>query len=310
MQVYHSLHQITYIGNVVVTIGNFDGVHLGHVKLLSSLLNEHRNGLESMVVTFWPHPRTILEPISNDLKFLCSVSEKAQLLKQIGIKHLLIVPFTLDFSEVSAYDFLKSILVDRVGIKKVVLGYDNHFGKGREGNVVFLKKFANQFGYEVQEIPKQEVDHLAISSSQIRKDLLVGHLKEAEVLLGRPYSISGWVVEGNKLGRTIGFPTANLRLDFDGKLVPRSGVYAVKAIHGHTRYSAVMNIGYRPTVGGNTLSLEVHIFDFVETIYGDLLTVEFIAYIRPEQKFASLGDLKDQLFVDSAFAKKLLAKHD
>ena len=298
MKVYYSLDEVPFIGNAVLTIGNFDGVHLGHAHILKSLVEQESDGLQSMVVTMWPHPRKVLNPELEGLRFLTSIEEKINLLSDIGIDHLLIIPFTKAFSEITALSFVQDILHDKIGVKKIVLGYDHCFGKNREGGLAFLSKYVHVFKYELQEIPKQEVDSLAVSSSQIRHFLESGQLADAKALLGRNYSLSGLVVKGNQLGRTIGFPTANIFLSFEEKLIPKNGVYAVRVHIGEGLYKGMMNIGYRPTVSGNSLSLEVNIFDFSQDIYGQTISVEFVHYLREEQKFGSLEALKDQLQTD------------
>lgn len=305
MQVYHSLEELPFIGNAAITIGNFDGVHLGHAKIFNNLVKEHVHGFQSMVMTFWPHPRTVLRG-DKEMRFLTSMEEKAQLLREIGIQHLLIVPFTKEFSEISAGDFVEQILERKIGVKKILLGYDHHFGKSREGNIHYLSKLAPQFGYLIEEIPKQEIDHLAISSSQIRKFLEDGQPELASHLLGRNYSMEGTVVQGNKLGRTIGFPTANLKLTFPQKLIPRRGVYAVYTQVASKSYQGMMNIGIRPTVDGLSLTLEVNIFNFSDSIYGETISVEFVKYLREEQKFPSIEALKEQLGMDKKEATLVL----
>lgn len=305
MKVYYTLDEVPFIGNAVLTIGNFDGVHLGHTHILKSLVEQESDGLQSMVVTMWPHPRKVLKPELEGLRFLTSIEEKINLLSEIGIDHLLIIPFTKTFSELTALFFVQHILHDKIGVKKIVLGYDHCFGKNREGDLAFLSKYTQVFNYELQEIPKQEVDSLAVSSSKIRHFLESGSLSEAKALLGRNYSLSGLVVEGNKLGRTIDFPTANISLSFEEKLIPKNGVYAVRVYIGKDSYKGMMNIGYRPTVSGSSLSLEVNIFDFSQDIYGQTISVEFVHYLREEQKFGSLDGLKDQLDKDKQTAQAL-----
>lgn len=306
MKVYHNIDEVPYIGNAIVTIGNFDGVHLGHAQILKSLASTKAEGLQSMVITMWPHPRKILHPESFGLRSLTSMDEKIALIRSIGIDHLLIVPFTLDFAKLTAKQFLEDILIAKIGIKKVVLGYDNRFGKDREGGLDFLAKNSLMLGFEVEEISKQEVESLAISSSQIRHCLLEGKLAEARSLLGRHYSVEGTVKEGNKLGRTIGFPTANISVAFDEKLIPKNGVYAVWTYIGQAQFKGMMNIGYRPTIDGHTLVLEVNIFDFDQNIYGQTISIEFVHYLREEQKFASLEALKAQLQIDKLDAISFL----
>ncbi len=298
MRVYNSIEEVPFIGNAVVTIGNFDGVHLGHAHILKSLVRQESEGFQSMVITMWPHPRKVLNPDAKDLRFLTTIEEKITLLREIGIDHLLIIPFTPAFSEQTALSFLQDILITKIGAKRIVLGYDNRFGKNREGGIDFLSKYTSTFGFELEEISKQEVDSLAVSSSQIRQDLETGQLEDAKNLLGRNYSLSGKVVEGKKLGRTIGFPTANILILNEEKLIPKNGVYAVLVYVENATFKGMMNIGFRPTVAGTSLSLEVHIFDFSQDIYGQTISVEFVHYLREEQKFASIDALKDQIHLD------------
>ncbi len=305
MQVYRSLEQTPFLGNAAITIGNFDGVHLGHAQIFRTLVQEKEKGLTPMVMTFWPHPRQVLTGDSN-MRFLTSMEEKVLLLKALGIEHLLIVPFDQAFAEIQAFDFIAHILIEKIGVKKILLGYDHHFGRNREGDLHYLIQLAPRFGYQVQEIPRQEIDHLAISSSLIRKYLEDGVPEAAKTLLGRNYSLSGVVVEGKKLGRTLQFPTANLVVPFAQKLIPKQGVYAVLVRVGEAQYKGMMNIGYRPTVEGQTLSLEVHLFDFSSDLYGTTISVDFVHYLREEQKFPSLEALKSQLVMDKQTASLIL----
>lgn len=308
MKVYHSLEEVPHIGNAIVTIGNFDGVHLGHVHVLENLLLHQGENLQSMVITMWPHPRKVLHLSAQELRFLTSIDEKIELLQNLGVDHLLIIPFTASFAQLSAESFVKEVLCDCIGVKKIVLGYDHRFGKNREGGLELLHRLAPMYGFELEEIPKQEVDNLAISSSQIRDFLALGQMENVKSLLGRRYAMSGKVVEGNKLGRTIGFPTANISLSFPEKLVPKNGVYAVFVKVGQNMHHGMMNIGYRPTISESTLTLEVHIFDFSQDIYRQNITVFFVHYLRDEQKFSSVNDLKQQLHIDKEQAISLLRK--
>jgi len=308
MKVYRSLEEVPHIGNAIVTIGNFDGVHLGHVHVLENLLLHQGENLQSMVITMWPHPRKVLHPSAQELRFLTSIDEKIELLQNLGVDHLLIIPFTASFAQLSAEYFVKEILHDCVGVKKIVLGYDHRFGKNREGGLELLHRLAPMYGFELEEIPKQEVDNLAISSSKIREFLALGQMENVTALLGRRYAMSGKVVEGNKLGRTIGFPTANISLTFPEKLVPKNGVYAVLVKVAQNQYQGMMNIGYRPTISESALTLEVHIFEFEEDIYNQYITVFFVKYLRDEQKFDSVEDLKQQLYIDKEQAISVLRK--
>ena len=306
MKVYYSLDQFPVLKKTIVTIGNFDGVHLGHIHVLESLVNQYTDEFESVVITFWPHPRKVLDPNSFTLQFLTSIEEKITLIERIGISHLLILPFNIEMGEMSANEFVEQILIKSVGSKKIVLGYDHRFGKDRVGGLDFLLQNNSKYNLILEEIPVKEVENIEISSSKIKTFLKSGKISEANSLLGRNYSVTGRVGEGKKLGRTIGFPTANIQLDFPEKLVPGIGVYAVKIHIDNEIYKGMMNIGHRPTISGDHLTLEVNIFEFNRDIYGEKLSIEFVEFLRNEQKFASLDLLKLQLNQDMILALKIL----
>ena len=260
----------------MVTSGTYDGVHLGHQKILKRL-NEIalKNNGETVLITYWPHPRLVLYPEQNELKLLNTFEEKADLLRAQGVNHLLRIPFTKEFSQLKSEEFIKRILVDRIGTKKLVIGYDHRFGKNREGSFEHLKKNATTYGFQVEEIPKHEVEHIGVSSSKIRTALLAGEVEKSSALLGKDYSIRGRVVKGEKIGRMIGFPTANIEIDSKHKLIPADGAYAVLIQHEDKTWKGMLNIGFRPTVGGKAKTIEVHIFDFEKEIYGDNIYVHF-----------------------------------
>jgi len=299
MKIYHSLDDFTPLQYAVVTSGTFDGVHLGHRQILGRLkeIAEKNNG-ETVVITFWPHPRLVLKPADEKLKLLNTFEEKAGLLKEQGIQHLLRIPFTKEFSQLSSLDFIKNILVETIGTQKLVIGYDHRFGKNREGSFEQLKLNCPKYGFDVEEISQQDIDNVAISSSQIRKALEDGDVTVAKNLLGRPYSITGRVVKGDQLGRQLGFPTANLDIDSHYKLVPAEGIYAVNVFHAGDQYGGMLYIGNRPTVDGTKRVIEVNIFNFNKDIYGESLTVEFEKYLRGDLKFNGLDGLKTQLGKD------------
>ncbi|MCE6990105.1 bifunctional riboflavin kinase/FAD synthetase [Dyadobacter sp. CY323] len=301
MNIYHSLDSFERLENGVVTSGTFDGVHLGHKKILSRLIEiSEQSGGESVVLTFWPHPRMVVSEDSQDLQLLSTIDEKIELFAELGIKHLAIVPFTRAFSELSSDEFIQQILLDRIGTKKLVIGYDHRFGRNREGSFEFLQNNGPKYGFEVEEIPRADIENMAISSSRIRKSLVTGHIQEANELLGRSYTLSGTVVKGKQLGRTIGFPTANLHLHESYKLVPMNGVYIIYATHQENRYKGMLNIGVRPTVDGTTRTIEAHLFDFDQEIYGEDLKLELVSYLRPEQRFDGLDMLVKQINLDKA----------
>jgi riboflavin kinase/FMN adenylyltransferase len=299
MNISHSLDLINSLDNAVVTSGTFDGVHIGHQKILKRLkeISAQSNG-ESVVLTFWPHPRMVVSDDSQDLQLLSTIDEKIELFAELGIQHLVIIPFTRAFSELTSEEFIQQVLVKKIGTKKLVIGYDHRFGRNREGSFEFLKKNCATYGFDVEEIPRQDIDDLAISSTRIRQALLSGQVVVARELLGRPYSLAGTVVKGKQLGRTIGFPTANLHLHESYKLVPANGVYIIKAYYQGEAYPAMLNIGVRPTVDGTIRTIEAHLFNFDKEIYGEDLKLEMLQYLRPEHKFDGLEALVAQIIKD------------
>jgi riboflavin kinase/FMN adenylyltransferase len=308
MKVYHSLAEFKKLDFAVVTSGTFDGVHLGHQKILNRLkeIALKHNG-ETVVITYWPHPQLILNPDNNTLKLLNSYEEREQLLREQGIQHLLKIPFTKEFSQITSEEFITNILVNRIGTKKLVIGYDHRFGKNREGSFEELKKDGPTYGFDVEEITRQDVDSIGISSSAIRNALLKGEVNAAAHLLGRAYSISGIVVMGDQLGRTLGYPTANLALPEHHKLIPAEGIYAATVSIEGRLFGGMLYIGNRPTLENKKLAIEVNIFDFNEDLYGKTIQVNFINFIRPDKKFDNLEQLKNQLVQDKVSALQLLS---
>ena len=303
MKIYHTLDDFSRLANAVVTSGTFDGVHLGHQKILTRVKEiAEKNAGETVVITFWPHPRLVLKPDDQSLQLLNTFEEKAELMKEQGIQHLLRIPFTKEFSQLSSTDFIIKILVEKIGTRKLVIGYDHRFGKNREGSFDQLKVDGPKYGFEVEEIPRQDIDHVAISSSQIRKALEDGNVLVAEHLLGRPYSLSGRVIKGDRLGRKLGYPTANLDIDSHHKLIPADGIYAVLITHEHAVYDGMLYIGNRPTIEGAKRSIEVNIFDFDKEIYGETLKISLESQLRPDAKFKDLDQLKIQLNKDKESA--------
>lgn len=299
MRIYYSIDDFSPVKNAVVTSGTFDGVHVGHKKILSRLTEVARkNEGETVVITFWPHPRLVLYPDDKNLRLLNTFEEKAELLKKQGIQHLLRIPFTKEFSRLSSEEFITNILVDKIGTKKLVIGYDHHFGKNREGSFDELKLNGPKYGFEVEEISKQDVDHVTVSSTTIRRSIESADLETANQLLGQPYMLSGRVVKGDQIGRQIGYPTANIEIDSIHKLIPADGIYAVYVRHADAIYKGALYIGNRPTVGGTKKVIEVNIFNFEKEIYGESLTVEFHKFIRGDMKLDSLEALKHQIAID------------
>lgn len=307
MKVYRSLEEFTPLKNAVVTSGTFDGVHVGHQKIISRLLQaaEETHG-ESVVITFWPHPRLIVSPDRHNLKLLSNLDEKIELLSSLGVEHLMVLPFTREFSELSSENFVEDILISGIGTKTLVIGYDHRFGRNREGGFDYLKNNAERFKIDIVEIPRQEIDSLTISSTKIRQALQNGDVRTATELLGRNYTFEGLIKKGRQLGRTIGFPTANVNVAKKYKLIPASGVYAVHVHLRNEKYKGVMNIGNRPTVDGTGITQEVHILDFDDDIYGEILKVEIVDFLRSELKFESVTDLIKQIRKDCEAARQLL----
>ncbi|CCH02152.1 riboflavin biosynthesis protein RibF [Fibrella aestuarina BUZ 2] len=310
MLVHRGIDSLSPLPYAVVTSGTFDGVHLGHQKILQRLnevARSHPDG-QSVVMTFWPHPRTVVSNDSQDLRLLSSLEEKITLLEHAGVDHLIVIPFTRSFSQLTSEEFIRQILIDRIGTRKLVIGYDHRFGRDREGGFDYIQAHQAEFGFEVEEIPRQDIEAVGISSSKIRTALNEGNVTAATRFLGRPYSLTGTIVKGRQLGRTIGFPTANLQVDDPVKLIPANGVYAVDVEQGGRTYGGMLNIGFRPTVAGEHQTIETYIFDFDKDIYGEHMTLQFRAFLRPEQKFNGLPALVEQLQQDEQQARALLAR--
>ena len=308
MRVFHSLSDLPKIHRPMLTQGTFDGVHAGHRIILDRLraLAAQHDG-ESVVLTFFPHPRLVLYPHDESLKLLSTLPEKISLLEEAGIDNLIVLPFTEHFSRLSPEAFAQSILHDAIGVHTMVVGHDHRFGRGREGDFHALQGFARQMGFCVEEIPAQLVNEVAVSSTKIRKALAEHHIEEANRLLGRPYNVGGHIVHGMKLGRQIGYPTANLQPDEPYKLIPAHGVYAVTVLAQGERHKAMANIGLNPAVPGKGFSIEAHLFDFSGNLYEIAASFEFHAFLREERKFDSLDALKEQLHEDRKKALEALA---
>jgi riboflavin kinase/FMN adenylyltransferase len=283
-------------------LGTFDGVHIGHRKILEKLTqNTENENEESLVLTFFPHPRMVLQGQS-DVKLLNTIDEKINLLENIGIQNLVIHPFDEKFSQLSAEEFVKTVLIDRFRIHKIIIGHDHRFGRNRNANIDDLIAFGKQYGFEVEQISVQEIKEVSISSTKIRKALTDGNMALANEYLGYEYFLTGTVSKGKQLGRTIGFPTANLIIKENEKLIPKNGVYVVKSIINQKTVFGMMNIGFNPTLGGENLSVEVYFLDFDADLYTLEIRVSVLEYLRPEQKFESVALLKEQLSKDKASA--------
>lgn len=329
MQIYHDIQEFKPLQNAVVTIGTFDGVHLGHRKIIARLQElAKQTGGETVILTFFPHPRMILHPEDQNLKLITTIKEKAGLLENLGIDHLIITPFSRDFSNLSAEEYIREILVNRIGTKKMVIGYDHRFGKDRSGGLAELQQFSSVYNYQIEEIPEQDINEVAVSSSRIRKSVLNGETNLANRFLGYAFFITGKVIRGDQIGRTLGYPTANLFIEESYKLIPADGIYAVEVgavseerraenhegnITLHTPDSSLIApnsslpvpqtphlkgmayIGHRPTINGMTRNIEVNIFDFDGDIYNQTLEMSFHAFIRHDVKFNGLEELTEQL---------------
>ena len=300
MRIYNNISEITTLQHAIVTIGTFDGVHLGHQKIIKHLLEiKQREGGETVLFTFAPHPRKVLFPDQKDLRLITTTEEKCDLLKQFGIDHALVFPFTKAFSQMHANDYVTEIIAKALHTKTLVIGYDHRFGSDRAGNIDTLKSLSAANHFTVEEIPVQEINMLNVSSSRIRKAIEEGDIDTANAYLGYHFFITGEVVKGKQLGRTIGYPTANIVIDDEDKLIPKIGVYAVNVLIGKEMHKGMLNIGTNPTTDSdNKVKIEVNMFDFDKELYGQKIKVEFIKHIRDEQKFANLDELKQQLAND------------
>lgn len=307
MKIYNSISEFPAGIGAVVTTGTFDGVHIGHQQIIRRLRETaERNKGETVLLTFFPHPRMVLFPERKQL-LLNTPEEKTSLLEKAGVDHLIVHPFTREFSMLSSTDFIQEILVKQIGTKTLVIGHDHHFGRNREGSFSHLLEFGPVYGFNVEEIPAREVEHITVSSTRIRQSLGEGDVETASSYLGYRYQLSGTVVKGRQIGRSIDFPTANIRVDDPFKLVPADGVYAVYVKRGDAVLKGMLNIGVRPTISGKERTIEVNILDFDADLYGETLILEFVKRLRNEIKFNGLDALKAQLEKDRLSAREILA---
>lgn len=308
MKIYHSISSFTAAeSSSNVTIGTFDGVHIGHQAIIKNLIDQSQSAdTQSVILTFFPHPRMVLQKGSN-IKLLTTLEEKIDRLTALGLDCLIIEPFTKDFSRLTARDFVRKILIDQLKLKKLIIGYDHQFGRNREGDFDQLKEFGSVYNFELEEITAQDVKNIAVSSTKIRAALMEGDITKANEFLAYPYPISGTVIRGKGLGKQHDYPTINISVSEDYKLIPKSGVYVVKATVQSRIIAGIMNIGFRPTINGKNQTIEVHLLDFKGDLYGTKIKVELLTRLRDEQKFDSLDGLFAQIKKDESQARQLLS---
>jgi riboflavin kinase / FMN adenylyltransferase len=308
VRIYYSIHDFESYCRPVVTVGVFDGVHHGHWGIIQRLVSSAKDkNCESVVITFNPHPRLVLGNAS-EVKLLQSLDEKLERFDEAGVDAVLVIPFDKSFADIDSSDFIKSVLVDTVNASKVITGHDHMFGHGRQGDFALIEELGIKYGFEVEQVAAIEHCGRMVSSSTIRKAIVEGEMELANCMLGYMYSLKGKVVRGNQLGKLIGFPTANIQLQDPYKLIPANGVYASFVKWNSNIYKGMSNIGTRPTIDANRLTIEVNIFDFDEEIYTDTITLYFVHRTRDEKKFGGLEQLKEQLFIDREEVKQLLEK--
>jgi riboflavin kinase/FMN adenylyltransferase len=308
MKVYHGIEEFQILPHSVVTLGTFDGVHAGHQEIIKRLTEIAAEEVgETVVLTFFPHPRMVLQPDDNDLKLITTMNERIELLRHYGVDHLIIQPFDKTFSRMNAVEFVRDILINKIGTKTLVIGYDHHFGRNREGSIKDLEEMSSVYKYRLEEIPKQVVDEVAISSTKIRNALLEGSVAPANKLLGHDFTLTGKIVDGEKMGRHMGFPTANISIAEPYKLIPATGIYAVTLKLDEVIYRGMLYVGYKPVFNGKKLSIEVNIFDFNQSIYNKDVTVYLKHRVRDDSYFASTEELKIKMEEDERIASEMLA---
>ncbi len=309
MNVVNGIENYKANSKSILTIGTFDGVHLGHQKIITSLVTKAKQkSLQANILTFFPHPRMVLQKESN-LKLIDTLEEKQNLLSELGIDNLIIQPFSKEFSKLTAIEFTRDVLVNELRMSALMIGYDHRFGKNREASVEDLITYGQSYNFEVTVIPAKDIFSITVSSTKIRDAIKISNFKKVNQFLGRPYELNGKVIKGNGVGRTIKYPTANIEIKEIYKLIPPKGVYLVKIYIGENEFSGMMNIGNRPTINGLNQTIEVHIFNFDKDIYGKNLKICFLKKIRKEKKFDSLPSLKRQLKKDEENCKRILAEH-
>ena len=304
MKIYHSIKEFPSDINTIVTIGTFDGVHKGHKEIVGRLNSTaKKEGLESVLLTFYPHPRHVLFPDDQKLKLINTIEEKIEALRKTGLQHFIIQEFDVDFSRIKSVNFIRDLLVNKLNMKRMVVGYDHHFGTNREGTFENLLSLSDLYDFKLDKIAPQNIGDITISSTKIRNAIIDGDIEKANSYLSCNFSLSGVVEKGNGIGSSINFPTANIKVENKWKILPKDGVYAVKIFVENQQYFGMLNIGNRPTIADDKHVVEVHIFDFNSTIYNLDIKVEFIKRIRSEKKFNSLEELQSQLEIDESKIK-------
>lgn len=303
MRVIENIVNFSTNEKTFVTIGTFDGVHIGHQKIIEKLVLEAKKAKrKSVLLTFFPHPRMVLQKEAS-IALINTIDERAKLLEKTGLDYLVIHPFSKEFSRMTALEFVRNFLVNRLNISKLIIGYDHHFGKNREGNIIQLTEYSHLYDFTVEEIPAQDIDDVSVSSTKIRRALTTGNLSTANRYLGYHFMLIGRVINGKKLGGKIGYPTANIDIKESYKLIPKTGVYVVKSTLENAVVFGMMNIGNRPTVNGNHQTIEVHFFDFNQDLYHQKLTIELLCFLRDEKKFETVDLLILQLKKDEKIAR-------
>lgn len=309
MKIYNSIQDIPSNEDTsVITIGTFDGVHLGHQHIINKLISSAKKcQSKSVILTFFPHPRMVLQK-DTTLKLLSTLDEKIALLNSLGLDCLIVQPFSREFSRLTALDFVRKILVQQLHVKKLVIGYDHQFGRNREGNFEQLKEFSTVYGFEVEEIPAKDIENITVSSTKIRQALEAGNIEKATAFLGYPYTLSGNIIHGRGLGKQWNYPTINIQISEAYKLIPKSGVYIIRTTIDDKQLYGIMNIGLRPTVDGKHQTIEVHLLDFQADLYGEFIQVQLLHRLRDEKKFDSVNELFIQINQDEKMARELIKK--
>ena len=310
MKEHKGVDQFQSQKETVVTIGTFDGVHTGHQKIIKRVVNAGReSGLESVILTFFPHPRMVLQQDSG-IKLINTIEERVDILSKTGIDHLVVHPFTREFAKMDAEEYVRDILVEKLRARKIIIGYDHRFGRNRSADIDDLRELGKERGIEVEEISKQEIDEVAVSSTKIRRALAEGEVEKANRFLQYPFTLSGWVVRGLGLGRDLGYPTANLLIPESYRLIPKEGVYIVRSkLSDQSVFFGLMSIGVRPTIGGSQLAIETHFLDFQGNLYGQFLNIQLLSRIRDQKDFGNLEALKEGMNRDKEFALKYIEKN-